>query len=337
MIIEKKTFDRIKEYRKEYLNSLPEFQQLLITIMKRYLILIMILPGLSSRAQDLPETACGSIERIENFNTTLVEPRNVDIWLPENFDITKKYSVVYMHDGQMLFDSSKTWNKTAWDADDTFGQLMEEGKIRDCIIVGIWNVPEKRFADYFPQKIIDSIPEPTKTAILKHQIKGEPSADNYLKFIVNELKPYIDKNYPTKPEADNTFMIGSSMGGLISIYALCEYPNTFGGVACLSIHSPLSSFELINENTDHEVSGKFRDYLEKSLPEANTKKIYFDYGNLTGDSFYEPYQSKIDKIMFSKGYSSGFWQTLFFEGESHTETSWAKRLSIPVLFLLKIE
>jgi predicted alpha/beta superfamily hydrolase len=302
--------------------------------MKKYLSLIITLSSLICGAQNLPALAFGSIERIENFDTDLVEPRNIDIWLPENFDKTKNYSVVYMHDGQMLFDSSKTWNKTSWDADDTFGKLSKDGKIKDCIIVGIWNIPEKRYADYFPQRIIDSITEPTKSKILKLQINGEPSADNYVKFIVTELKPFIDKNYPTKPEAENTFMIGSSMGGLISIYGLCEYPNTFGGVACLSIHSPLASFELIDENTDNEVSSKFRDYLERNLPEANTKKIYFDYGNLTGDSFYKPYQSKIDKIMVSKGYSSTLWQTLFFEGESHTEISWAKRLSIPVLFLL---
>ena len=287
------------------------------------------------QAQDLPELAYGSVERITSFDTKLVEPRNIDVWLPENFDKTKNYSVVYMHDGQMLFDASKTWNKTAWEADDTFGKLLLEGKIRDCMIVGIWNVPERRYADYFPQKIIDNIPEPTKTKILQQQIKGEPSADKYLEFIVNELKPFIDKNYPTKPEAENTFMIGSSMGGLISIYGLSEYPHIFGGVACLSTHSPLASYELIDENTDKEVSSKFRDYLEQNLPEANTKKIYFDYGNLTGDSFYEPYQSKIDKIMVSKGYNSDYWETLFFEGENHSEISWAKRLSIPVLFLFE--
>jgi enterochelin esterase-like enzyme len=79
-------------------------------------------------------------------------------------------------------------------------------------------------------------------------------------------------------------------GGLISIYGLCEYPNTFGGVACLSTHSPWQ-VRLIDENTDTEISSKFRDYLEQNLPEPNTKKIYFDYGNLTGDVS-KPYQSK---------------------------------------------
>ena len=298
---------------------------------------MIIISSLICNAQDLPKVSYGSIVRIKNFETKLVAPRNVDIWLPEHFNTNKKYDVVYMHDGQMLFDATQTWNKTAWDADDTFGKLLEEGKIRECIIVGIWNVPERRYADYFPQKIIENITEPTKTKILNLQIKGEPSADNYLKFIVNELKPYIDKNYPTKPNAENTFMIGSSMGGLISIYGLSEYPNTFGGVACVSTHSPLASYALIDENTDTEVASKFRAYLEQNLPKANSKKIYFDYGNLTLDALYAPFQAKIDQIMVRKGYTNDFWETLFFEGESHTEISWAKRLRIPVLFLLKTE
>ncbi len=302
--------------------------------MKYLPIFIYLLSCLTSHAQELPNVAYGSIERIENFKTDLVEPRNVDVWLPENYDKAKRYSVVYMHDGQMLFDATKTWNKTEWEADETYGKLLQEGKINDCIIVAIWNVSEKRFADYFPQKIIAKIPEPTRSTILEKQINGKPSADNYLKFLVTELKPYIDSHYPTKPDAENTFMIGSSMGGLISIYALCEYGNVFGGVACLSIHSPLAAFELINENTDKEVASKFRKYLKKKLPKANSRKIYFDYGNLTGDAFYKPYQSKIDEIMVKRGYNDSFWKTLYFEGEGHSETSWAKRLSIPVEFLL---
>jgi enterochelin esterase-like enzyme len=303
--------------------------------MKNSSFFIILLAHLMGTAQDVPQVTYGNIERIENFKTDLVEPRNIVIWLPENYDTKKQYAVVYMHDGQMLFDSTRTWNKTAWDADETFGNLLQSRKIKDCIIVGICNVPERRFADYFPQNIIEDIPEPTRTKILQKQINGKPSANNYLKFVVTELKPYIDKNYATKTEAEHTFMMGSSMGGLISLYALCEYPNIFGGVACLSIHSPLASFDLIDDNTDKDVGVKFRDYLDKNLPKANTKKIYFDYGNLTGDSFYKPYQKKIDDMMIKKGYNSSFWQTLYFEGESHTEISWAKRLATPVLFLLK--
>ncbi len=302
--------------------------------MRIFPVIFILFLSLVVGAQELPDLIFGRVERLEMFQTKLVEPRNVDVWLPDNYDVAKSYAVVYMHDGQMLFDGSKTWNKTAWEADDTFGRLLQNGEIKDCIIVGIWNVPERRYADYFPQKIIDQIPEPTKTRILEQQINGEPTADNYLKFIVNELKPFIDKNYSTKTEAENTFMIGSSMGGLISIYAISEYPDVFGGVACLSTHSPLASYELIDELTDEHVASKFREYLTNNLPPANSKKIYFDYGNQTGDSFYQPYQTKIDEVMVRKGYDSTFWQTRYFEGESHSEISWAKRLSIPVMFLL---
>ena len=202
-------------------------------------------------------------------------------------------------------------------------------------MVGIWNVPAKRFADYFPQKIIDSIPEPSRATLLTKQIKELPNADNYLKFLVNELKPFIDHTFPTKNDVKSTFIMGSSMGGLISVYALCEYPNVFGGAACLSIHSPMLAPDLINENTDADVASKFRNYLSTNLPLSNTRKIYFDYGDQTLDAFYKPFQLAIDKVMQQNGFNTEFWQTRYFPGESHSETSWRKRLDIPVIFLLK--
>lgn len=296
---------------------------------------VLLLAAVTIMAQPVPAVSTGKVEHIQDFPTNLIETRNVDVWLPEGYDSSQRYAVVYMHDGQMLFDPAITWNKTAWEADETFGRLLGEGKIKDCIIVGIWNIPERRFADYFPQKVIDSIPEPTHSTILNKQINGKPGADSYLEFIVSELKPYIDRTYATLPDAENTFMIGSSMGGLISLYGLCEYPDVFGGVACLSTHSPLASYELINEHTDAEVASKFRNYLREHLPAANTKKIYFDYGDQTGDAFYAPYQAKIDSLMQQLGYDNKHWQTHFFAGESHSEISWAKRLSVPVLFLLE--
>jgi len=295
----------------------------------------IMLTGLLCQSQNLPKVASGSINRIEDFQSKFVHPRNIDIWLPEGYMQSKKYAVVYMHDGQMLFDSTTTWNKKEWGVDETFGSLINHGKIRECIVVGIWNIPELRFADYFPQKAIPNIPEATRNLILTKQLKSQPNADNYLKFIVQELKPYIDKMYTTYTNAENTFIMGSSMGGLISLYALCEYPDIFGGAACLSMHSPLAAPDLINDKTDEEVASKFRDYLDKNLPKANTKKIYFDYGSLTLDAFYKPYQLKIDSIIKLKGYDSAHWLTREFPGADHSETSWKSRLDIPVQFLLR--
>jgi hypothetical protein len=103
--------------------------------------------------------------------------------------------------------------------------------------------------------------------------------------------------------------------------------------AFLLIHP--GKFRLIDENTDTEISSKFRDYLEQNLPEPNTKKIYFDYGNLTGDAFYKPYQSKIDKKSWAIKAIVVLSGKPFFEGESHNGNILGKRLGIPVLFLLK--
>jgi len=300
----------------------------------KFLSAVFILFGGWAFSQNLPKVTSGTIHRLENFQSKFVQARNVDIWLPDGYSVKKKYAVLYMHDGQMLFDSTSNWNHQEWGVDETINKLIKEKRIRDCIVVAIWNVPTFRFADYFPQKVIESIEEPAKTAILTKQIKETPDADNYLKFIVEELKPFIDSKYSVKKDIKNTFIMGSSMGGLISAYAMCEYPNIFGGAACLSIHSPLAAFELINENTDAEVSAKFRSYLSAHLPKANTRKIYFDYGDQTGDAFYKLYQSKIDSVMKQKGWEAKYWQTRFFPGEGHSEKSWNKRLEIPVSFLL---
>ncbi|MBO0931623.1 alpha/beta hydrolase [Fibrella aquatilis] len=281
-----------------------------------------------------PTVASGTLNRWANFPSKFVDARHVDVWLPDGYSTKTNYAVLYMHDGQMLFDSTTTWNKQEWGVDETLGNLLAKQKIRPCLVVAVWNVPAKRFADYFPQKAISHISEPTRTKILTQQLKSTPNADNYLKFLVTELKPFIDSAYSTRTDAASTFIMGSSMGGLISAYALCQYPNVFGGAACLSIHSPLVMPDLVNDRTDADVASKFRDYLATHLPRANTRKLYFDYGDQTLDSLYKPYQTAIDALMARKGYSATHWQTRFFPGESHSEQSWRKRLAIPLAFLL---
>jgi enterochelin esterase-like enzyme len=131
----------------------------------------------------------------------------------------------------------------------------------------------------------------------------------------------------------NTFIAGSSMGGLISIYAICEYPNVFGGAAGISTHLPMVT-DPKTPNVE-SVAESFRNYLEKHLPKSNSRKIYFDYGDKTIDAYYPPLQKKVDEIMTAKGWTGTNWETKFFEGEDHSEKSWAKRLDFPLEFLLR--
>jgi predicted alpha/beta superfamily hydrolase len=156
-------------------------------------------------------------------------------------------------------------------------------------------------------------------------------SDNYLKFLVKELKPFIDKKYATNETSAATFIAGSSMGGLISVYALCEYPKVFGGAACLSTHWT-GIFK-----ADNPFPKAMQVYLKMYLPEAKNHKIYFDYGTETLDAMYEPFQLQVDSIMMSKTYSikNNDWKTQKFEGENHSELAWSKRVKIPLEFLLR--
>jgi adenine deaminase len=171
--------------------------------------------------------------------------------------------------------------------------------------------------------------------VVEQQLKNKPQSNSYLKFLVKELKPFMDKTFATHKDKEHTFIAGSSMGGLISLYAICQYPKVFGGAACLSTHTPMILKENIAFNIDADIVSKFRTYLTTHLPSPKTHKIYFDYGDKTLDSFYKPYQDKIDTIMMTKGFIANNWVTRFFAGEDHSEKAWRKRLDIPLMFLLK--
>ncbi|WP_426667034.1 alpha/beta hydrolase [Mucilaginibacter sp. McL0603] len=284
----------------------------------------------------IPKVTCGSIKRLDNFPSKFVDARNVDVWLPEGYSPGKKYNVLYMHDGQALFDSTLMWNKQEWGADEVLCKLLAEKKIKDCIVVGIWNTGVKRFPEYFPQKAFYSMNQEGQQKILAiGRDKGTPLigtgpfSDNYLKFLVTELKPYIDAHFSTMHDQQHTFIAGSSMGGLISMYAICEYPKVFGGAACMSTHWPG-----IFTTVDNPIPEAFLQYLKTHLPSPKNHKIYFDYGSETLDAMYKPYQLQADTIMRAAGYTEINWITREYPGADHSERSWHKRLDVPVMFLL---
>jgi enterochelin esterase-like enzyme len=289
-----------------------------------------------SNAQEVKVTS-GKVQRFTKFQSKLVDTRNIDVWLPDGYSNKEKYAVLYMNDGQALYDAETTWNKQAWEVDEIAGKLIAEGKTQKFIVVGIWNNGPKRHPEYFPQKPFENLTQIQKDTVTAQLQKAgrtketfQPYSDLYLKFLVTELKPFIDENFSTKPDQKNTFIAGSSMGGLISMYAICEYPKVFGGAACLSTHWP-GTFTVVN----NPIPDAFVNYLNANLPNPKDHKIYFDYGDQTLDAMYKPLQEKVDIVMEAKGFTNKNWETKFFPGENHSEVAWAKRLDIPLLFLLK--
>ena len=258
-----------------------------------------------------------------NFPSKFVSPRNIEVWLPKGYDNIKKLPVVYMFDGQNIFHGSRDMfngkYNHGWQVDETLDSLFDVGKVPKIMIVGIFNTGVNRFSEYMPNKPLSKIKKMDKNKYAEKAI----TSNNFLKFIVEELKPFIDKNYKTIREVSGTYLAGSSMGGLISLYAICEYPNVFGGAACLSTHWLA-------------LEGVFIDYLKKNIPSPKSHKIYYDFGTLGLDKKYEPFQLIVDSIMIKNGYKENInWLTKKFEGEDHNEKFWRNRFHYAIEFLFK--
>ena len=294
-----------------------------------FIFLFFLIAVVTSCVTQVPAVSGGKIQRIENFESKYIQSRTIEVWLPANYSYKQKYAVLYMQDGQMLFDSTTTWNRQEWKADETVSGLLQENKIKDVILVAIPSNGAFRHTEYFPQKPLAFLPATVRDSVITQELQHKPQADNYLLFLTKELKPFIDATFSTLPDQQNTFIAGSSMGGLIALYAICEYPEVFGGAACLSTHWPGS----LTQKNDL-IPKAFATYLKANLPSPKNHKLYFDYGTATLDSLYEPHQLLVDKIIKEKGYTSENWVTRKFKGADHSEKAWSKRLHIPLQFLL---
>jgi pimeloyl-ACP methyl ester carboxylesterase len=159
-----------------------------------------------------------------------------------------------------------------------------------------------------------------------------------LKFIVRELRPIIDRRFNVKTDRGDTAIMGSSMGSLISLYAIDEYPQVFGEAGMMSTHWPLvitPDNKPISEEQYEAVSSAFERYLGPALPDPATHKLYFDHGSETLDAMYARYQDRVDRVVRRRGYRQ--WinvLSLSYPGEKHNEISWASRVAVPLQFLL---
>lgn len=265
----------------------------------------------------------GTVMRHPDFASRYIAPRHVDVWHPPDYltDVTARYPVLYMHDGQNLFDPATSFIGVDWGMDEAMTRLNRDASLPGAMVVGIWNTPQ-RHCEYMPQKPLCSAAGHALQAQFAQQYGGTPRSDAYLRFLVEELKPRIDAAYRTLPDREHTFIMGSSMGGLISLYALVEYPHVFGGAACLSTHWPIGEDVVL-------------EYFGGALPKPGRHKLYFDFGTETLDAAYEPYQRRMDALLRAAGYTlGGDWVTRKFEGAEHSERAWRERVHIPLQFLL---
>ncbi len=266
----------------------------------------------------------GVLQRYVDLTVPGCEPRNVDVWLPPGYAASaERYPVVYLHDGQNLFDPLLSNTEIDWGVDEAVVRLMQQTDLSGAILVGMWCTAQRR-PEYMPAKPLE---QPTLAGLGRQltALYGAPRSDAYLRWIVADLKPLIDRTYRTLPGPPSTSIMGSSMGGLISLYALSEYPAVFGAAACLSTHWPIGGAALV-------------DAMAAALPDPAEHRIYFDYGSRGLDAEYAPFQQRMDAHMQQAGYVQGrSWLTRAFPGAEHNEAAWRARVELPLRFVLGLE
>lgn len=265
----------------------------------------------------------GRVLRVSDWAVPGLKPRHVDVWLPPGYDADRsaRYPVLYMHDGQNVFDPASGYGGQEWGVDEVITAMTQDGRLRLAIVVALWNTAD-RWREYLPQQAVTGMTR-VGTGIGGRVDVTEPwLGDAYLAFLVETVKPAIDRTFRTRPERAQTFIMGSSMGGLASLYAISRYPEVFGGAAAISTHWPAADGATISWFADR-------------LPDRATHRIWMDHGTATLDSLYPPLQARMDAAFRRAGWTPGTqWVTRAYPGAAHDERSWRARLHEPLAFLL---
>jgi predicted alpha/beta superfamily hydrolase len=252
----------------------------------------------------------GTLETHPGFKSRFLGPRDVIVYLPPGYEKpARRYPVLYMHDGQNIFDSSSAGME--WQMDEIAQRLISSGQIEPVIIVGVYNTDDRVF-------------EYTPTTVERKQPDGSPiklggKADLYGRLLIEELKPFIDRTYRTLPDASHTGLGGASLGGLVSLYLGLKHPDVFGNLLAVS---PTVQWD------DHWILKTV-----SALPAKTNQRIWVDMGSREGDVALGAVR-RLREALLAKGWKLGadlhYWEQ---EGAAHDEIAWAGRVEPMLRFI----
>ncbi len=258
-------------------------------------------------------TLTGNIQEHPAFASRILgNERDVLVYLPAGYPRSprRRYPVLYLHDGQNVFDAATSFGGVEWGADESAQRLTRQSLIEPIIIVAVANTGEDRIHEYAPTRgVIDGTP--------KRKKRSRGALRKYGRFLTEELKPFIDREYPTKTEAEFTGVGGSSLGGLATLVLGLWFPRAFNRLAVMSPSiwwDDCAVYKIVDD-----------------LPEKLPLKIWLDTG--THEPGWERGAVLRDKLV-EKGWR--LYDDLQFtevEGADHSEGAWAARFEAVLRFL----
>lgn len=288
-----------------------------------------------------PQVSAGRVVTWPALDAGAAGPITVWVWLPPGYGARKaaRFPVLYMHDGQNLFDRKLTKFDQEWGIDEAIPRMAAQGDLRQWIVVGLQS-PRARYQTLFPAKLLPLLP-PAFEARVRSLDSGDPkgafASAAYLDFLVHQVKLRVDRSFRTLAGRTDTAVMGSSMGGLMAFYAMAEFPDIFGQAAAVSMHVALADPTV--KGADHamlatEAAATFDRYLATSRMRPGHNRLYIDHGLKTLDGSYVPYSAALVAMLHRRGWHDGpNCKFRTFSGAEHNETAWRERLDIPLAFL----
>lgn len=240
----------------------------------------------------------GDVEYLRELEGDGIPTRDAIVWLPPGYksDVSRRYPVLYMHDGQNIVDPLTSYTGVDWQVDENIDSLSSLREMEAVIVVGVYNTPAR-----------------------SKEYDATDAGLAYLDFLVNTLKPKIDAAYRTRPEREHTGIMGASMGGTISFLALWHYPHIFSKAACLSPYFPNTLPREVENRADWDLTGL---------------SLYIDNGDDQLDSRLQTGIDRMLPVLRQRGFRDN--ENLMWikaAGAQHSERYWARRVWRPLLFM----
>lgn len=309
--------------------------------MPRLIVLLALLCLSFCRAAPAPArpTDLGRLLEYPQVAAAGLPPQRLTIWLPPGYGrSTRRYPVLYMHDGHNLFELKNSNFNKIWAADRAMLRAVASGRIAPHIIVGIWAPGADRYRQYLPADIHAAAP-PALRARMDRMAGGPIVSEAYLVWLAGPLKQWVDASFRTLPDRDHTAIAGSSMGGLMSCYAFLRRPEVYGRAACISSHRPAIDPREVGQTGDPgdaALAALWGEWFAAGLGAPAGRRLWLDHGTATLDAFYAPYQRTVDAHIAARGWRRGRdWESRVYPGAAHEENAWAARLTEILVWLLR--